>query len=476
MHQIRGIDVRAALAWAGVGLVFVMGMTAAVVATSANMVIGAVAAGAAALCAWLVVPARANSTPKWFTLFLLALIFSTALPSFASYGVQFLALAGGFAYWLRLPKAERRGSAVVGWAALIIAFWVLLIVHPNVPDIEVGILGFRKTVLCVAGVVAGASISKALIPAVERTVIKLLTFAMTVSIALHLFAPGVEASIGRSAGEYTALYGGEARLQGIFAGPFHVALGCLLLIGWGLVRIKSQRLLAATALTIGIIGMYLSLVRTAYVAVALVLIVIIFMAPTFNRFVVQVSSVALLLVVGGAILVTVNPSALAVVDSVAEFSSDSRFQGRFPGYEYGIQLVQQSPLFGWGSGSAGDTLEGYFFGAYHVTSHNIILKILVEGGLIGLTLWGAFFVSMMRRMSRSNPRTVVAAASLAAIIGMGMTVASLETLPLSYLAFFLVGLALEHAPVRRVKAPAERKLQNGLTVPMHHTLAPTRRY
>jgi O-antigen ligase len=448
------------LVWTIAVLAVIVVTVGVVYAATLDVAFGAAGLGLLGVVVWLALPSKSDSTPKWVTLFLLALVFSTVLPSAASSAVQMLALAGGFAFWLRLASDERRGKAVVIWAALIIGLWVALMFHPNIPGLDVGILGLRKTVLCVAGVVAGASIPRRLIPAVERSVVKVLILAMTVSIALHLFAPGVESSIGRSAGEYTALLGGEARLQGVFAGPFHVALGCLILIGWSLARIATQRKLAMLAFIVGVAGMYLSLVRTAYVAAALVVMVVIFLAPTFDKFARRIGGAVVVGAIGATVLAMINPEVLAVLNSVADFSTDTRFQGRFPGYQEGIQLFQSSPIFGWGSGSAGDTLSGFFLGREHITSHNIILKIAVEGGLLGIVLWSGLLVSIIRRMSRVNPLTVVAGASLAAVVGMGLTVASIEALPLSYFAFFLVGLALEREPIRKGRTAESRALTN----------------
>jgi O-antigen ligase len=452
MDQNRGAMTRTWLGWLATGLGVTAVVSGVVLATNADPIMGVACLGVILVAGWILLPSKPNTTPKWLTLFLLALVFSTVLPSAASYAIQLLAIAGGFVFWLRAPAAERRGAAVVIWAALIIGYWVLLMFHPNVSSLEAGVLGLRKTVLCVAGVVAGASIPASLIPAVERSAVKILTFAMSVSIGLHLFAPSVESSIGRSAGEYTALLGGEARLQGVFAGPFHVAIGCLLLIAWGLIRIRTQRSLALVALVVGTFGMYLSLVRTVYVALALVVVVIIVAAPTFARFARRVGGTAVVAVIGGGAQAVVNPPVLGVLESIGEFATDTRFQGRFPGYQQGITMFQSSPLIGWGSGSAGDTLGPYFLFGQHITSHNIFLKIAVEGGVIGILLWAGLVVSIARRMTRTNPLAVMAAASLAAVVGMGITVASLEALPLTYFAFFFVGLALNRKPIRQSQA------------------------
>lgn len=406
---------------------------------------------------WLVIPAAQGSTPKWLTLFFILFVFSTALPTALSLAVQFVALVGAFLLWLSRSPSERRGGPMVAWAALIVLYWGLLCFHPNVPNLEVGILGMRKTTLCVTGAVAGAAIAQHLRPVVEKTIIKILAFAMLLSIAVHLFAPALELSIGRSAGEYTALFGGQARLQGVFAGPFHIALAALMLCAWAFARWNSERALATLVLLSGILGLYLSLVRTAYVALVLVIAVAIILAPRFGLVIKRFAIFALsgvLIMVCAAI---VNPALLTVAESILEFSSDDRFLGRFNGYDRSIALILNSPVFGWGSGAAGDTLSSYFSTGQHTTSHNILIKVFVEGGLIGVLLWAGLILSLFIRLKKQGFGSTNSILSFTALAAMGLTTASLEALPISYLVFFFAGLAI---PRRSEGMPRELQRMN----------------
>jgi O-antigen ligase len=404
---------------------------------------GFAVAGVAAILVWMLVPSKPGRTPKWLTLFFLALVFSTVLPSALSYGVQAMAVVGGLVAWLRTPPTERRGRVAVAWSMVILVAWVLLMVHPNVPDLYVGVLGARKTVLCLAGVVLGASIATHAIPAVERTVIKVLLLAAVVSIGLHQFAPSVEASIGRSAGEYTAVIAGQARMQGIFAGPFHVAILGLMLIGWGLCRWNVSRMLSLLSLVIGLATLYLSLVRTAYVVLALVILVVVILSPSVGKFIRRLSVAAIILVLGVAVISAVDPAALGIVESIADAANDDRFLGRFDSYGHALNLFNASPVFGWGSGSAGDTLGGYFINGQYVSPHNIVLKVMVEGGAIGLLLWVGLAVALLRGVGLRTSQGTLAVVMLTALAGMGASIASLEALPLSMLVFFFAGLALK---------------------------------
>lgn len=412
---------------------------------SANIAYALVAVGLLCLLVWVIIPRQPGATPRWLVLLLLSFTFSTVLPTAISAAVQLTSLIVGYIAWIAQPSASRRGGAAVVWSAVIIGYWAVLILHPNVPSLDVGLLGFRKSALCVAGIALGASIAPQFRIAVERTIVRILVAAMATSIAIHLMAPGLEQAITRGASEYTGLYDDQARLQGIFAGPFHVALAGIILLVWGIIRLRRNRFLATIAIAIGGAGLVLSLVRTAFVALALAVIVIVLVAPTVNRVVKRVAVAIAIVSIGVAATAAYNPALLSFIDSILNYSTDTRFLGRLPGYTEGISLIGQSPLFGWGSGSAGDTLAEHFVAGRHITSHNVLLKILVEGGFLGLALWAGLLVAIFKLLPKGKPNRALALASLGALLGLGITVASLETLPISYLVFVLVGVCIEQS-------------------------------
>lgn len=429
--------------WLLVGAGFAVALaTGLVVIIGANFGAPAGILAVAALCmvVWLTLPRRTHTAPKLLVLLLLAMTFSTLLHPTIGLLVQTIALAAGFVAWIAQPLDQRRGSTPVFLAAIIIVFWSVLILHPNVPGAEVGLLGLRKTTMCVAGFALGASVAVALRWVVERLVVKVVLAAVVVSIFIHLFAPGLEASITRGAGEYTAIFGGQARLQGIFSGPFHIAVAGILLVTWAVVRFSRARTLASIALVIGIAAIALSLVRTAFVAIAVALVVVALVAPSVGKATKRLAIIAGLGIAALAIASVLAPQALRVLGSIAGFQSDTRFLGRFAGYEEGLHLVSESPLIGWGAGSAGDTLDRAFVNGEHITSHNVILKIAVEGGLVGLILWIAFIVFVLRATRPLSSERTLVAGLLAGLVAMGMTVASTETLPISYLLFVIAGL------------------------------------
>lgn len=403
---------------------------------------GPVAALGVGTAAFLVVALawvdRPGSLPFWAVLALGAFVFSSILPVALSFAVQAGILAGSFLLWFAGSPRERRGNRVVPWAVAITAFWLLLVFHPNVPGLQLGLEGFRKTVFAVSGVVFGCAIHAAYRVAVERALIGLLTAALGLSVVAHYWFPGLTRLVQREADVYTAVFGGQARLEGTFAGPFHVALAGVVLVGWALVRYSEHRRWAVVVGAVGLFATYLSLVRTAYVAVVLVGIAVI-LGRRGHQFArrARVALVALALL-GTLVLLAGGPLA----DSVDQVSSDGRFINRFPGYLEGLRLLVDSPVYGWGAGSAGDTLGGAFRAGEYVTAHNLVLKIAVEGGLVGLFLFGGFLVAAWRHLDRRQGSALVAISGAVALLAMGITGSAIETLPVSWIVFVFIGLAI----------------------------------
>lgn len=364
------------------------------------------------------------------------------LPTAVGAVVTLLALGGGFALWAAEKPSVKRGYWPVVFAAAIIIFWAIGLLNPNVPNVELGIEGFRKSVLAVAGLAWGCAILERDRRWIERAVIIILNVLMAVSLVSFLWFPSLVV-VSTDAGMYTSLFQGQARLQGAFSGPFHVAIAALVLIGWAIVRYPTDRPMAGISLALGAIGGYLCLVRTFYPALALMLLVFVIVAPNVatglrRAFVIAGAGACLLF----ATLLFPTLGALGDIAGTIDVQNDDRFTNRFRRYTTALELFQNSPVFGWGPGSAGDTLK-FPSGHEHVNAHNIILKLIVEGGFVGILLWTAMIVAVFMCTRRTNPMTQVAALSLAGLFGVGITVSAIDALPVSFLVFVICGLACE---------------------------------
>ena len=77
-----------------------------------------------------------------------------------------------------------------------------------------------------------------------------------------------------------------------------------------------------------------------------------------------------------------------------------------------------------------------------MTSHNLGLKLLVEGGFLGVAMWLGLAVAMWRSVSRRRDEGRLALVSLVGLLTFGLVGSSIEALPVTYFVFMLVGLAI----------------------------------
>ncbi|MEF3121220.1 O-antigen ligase family protein [Kocuria flava] len=388
---------------------------------------------------WIVLP---RTLPITIAAFLLCFSFSPILPDAASLGIQGIALVLGFAYYFLSAPGDRRGGAVVPALGFVAIYWLLLILHPNVPSVLVGAQGYQKSILAISGLALGASVRAHYRASVEVAIIKILSVAVFVSIIAYFWIPEITSLVNRDADEYTASFRGIPRLQGIYPGPFHVALSGLILVSWSLHRWKTHRLLSKVAIIAGLAAMYLSYVRTVYVALAAIAIAMFILSASRPRKFFWLLLGSILTVPTYMFLRSGVTPVFDVLRSLAQFTTDERFLNRIPEYLEGFDLFSRSPFLGWGSGAAGDTLGDEFQSGEHISPHNVILKILVEGGIIGLVPWICLFVLVVKHLDRKSSAGKLSVSILVGIFSLGMTTASIEAVPPAYFAFVLVGLSL----------------------------------
>lgn len=83
------------------------------------------------------------------------------------------------------------------------------------------------------------------------------------------------------------------------------------------------------------------------------------------------------------------------------------------------------------------------------------MKFAVEGGLIGLGLVLFLAVAVLRRLTLKTAQGQVAVVSAVGLLAMGLTGSAIDTLPISYLAFLLVGLGVTTRATEKARAPEQ---------------------
>jgi O-antigen ligase len=389
----------------------------------------------------------ARGHPVWLYVLISVLGFGSILPFSIGIPLQIVAMVVPYIYWLRNSPVAVRGSPLVVLCGITSAYWAVLMFHPNIPDLSIGFSGYRKTVLALSGLVLGCAIPARLRRNIEVLVVAVLTVALGVSIISFYFFPEISALVVRDADRYTSLIGGVARLQGVFAGPFHAGLAGAFVCVWAIFRFRNRPAMSGFVASVGFMALTLSMVRTAFIALAAGVFAIILIAGSFRVLVRRVALTCLALLSVLLVVGIVGDAALsATLSSIGNVSADSRFLNRLPTYQIGLRLLSQSPVFGWGAGSAGDTLGAQFgFGYAHVTPHNIFLKYAVEGGVVGLALFVTIVILTLRLIDRSESFGQVALIAVVMYLVMGLTISVSETLPVSYFLMVLVGIGCRSA-------------------------------
>lgn len=344
---------------------------------------------------------------------------------------------------------SRSPEHAVNSALLVISFLIVLvaaleILNPNVPSLTIGLLGFRKSATFVLGVIIGLGWRGSRMRGLRLTWYCMFVVAVA-SIVIHQAFPSIEDSITRGAGEYVATIGGAQRMQGILAGPFHVAmLGAFLFVSalapGRVIRSPWLRLMGGG---VGLASIYLAQVRTGIVAIAVGAIVMTFAGGSIRRWVNR----SLILVSFGTLAVFfIGP----ITDYARNFPAlrlllergleENRFARRYTTWSHGLQMIEHSPFIGYGSGSAGDTLGGYFTGADHITVHNTFLKYAIEGGLIQGLLFASLCVALIVAVRPAKDPTGFGAAAAVTFFVFAFVIAAPESMPVSFGLAVIMGL------------------------------------
>jgi O-antigen ligase len=354
------------------------------------------------------------------------------LPNVAVLAVLFVA---GLQVLITKPVGDRSNVALLLLASVIVAIASLEVLNPNVPSLEVGLVGFRKSATFVLGVVIGLGWRGS-----RMRGLRLAWWCMflvgALSLVVHLAFPSVEKLVSRGAGEYTSMLSGIERMQGMLAGPFHVSLlGAFLVVSAlapGLVIRKGS--LRAVAAAVGMGCVYFSQVRTGLVAVAVGTLVMAITTGSAKRWTNRILATAALLALA---VIYINPLTefvrlnTAVASLLDRGLQDRRFTGRFETWQTSIDLIDRSPFFGWGSGSAGDTLGVSFAAGQHVTAHNVFLKYAVEGGVVQGLLFIALCVGLLLAVRPRRDATRFGLAAAVPLLVFGLLGSAVESLPVS---------------------------------------------
>lgn len=333
---------------------------------------------------------------------------------------------------------------------------LLQMANPNVPSLQAGLEGFRKTCLYVSPAIIGLYLGWS--PSTATRFIRVLAIG-AVPLCLYgvkqFLAPSafdLQIPEQNTAGEAVYNIFGTFRATSLLGSPF--ALGFLgsvvIALGFYLAAARTAAPWVWLVVCGGIAATVVSLTRVSILAGIFLAVV----APTiilgahglFKRAVAG----ALLIALGGVAL-SMTPVGERVISSLdlRYLDMDERASLRLESYNSGLTLLARNPLMGYGTGSAGDGIESFFAGSVQLTSHNVMLKIAFELGVLGLLAFLLFCASWLRiavhRYWNAEGREEKALIGLAgcvflAFLVQGTSGSGIDSFPGNAITFFLMGV------------------------------------
>ncbi|KAA9132925.1 O-antigen ligase family protein [Microbacterium caowuchunii] len=364
-----------------------------------------------------------------------------ALPLPTVVGIVALSLLA-MAVLAGIARDPRRFFRPVPIACALLVLWLAIgLANENVLGIQTGLLGLRLSATFVLSVLLGCLWPRDRLPPLRSAWVWLL-LASVASILVFLFFPQIEASISRDHDQYTALFAGAARLQGLWPSPAHASLAAVFLVLASLRRniVMESRWFRGASLVTGIVALYLTQVRVGIVATLVGIAFILFFtgrtSARVQRILIAVTAVAIAAIAFSELILELL-AAYPALSSLLQASSDTRFLGRVGTWEAGLAMVGDSPLFGWGAGSAGSTLGPQFAPGGHVTPHSLFLKYAVEGGIPAFALITFIVVSLVVAVGRTRDYAHLGVAVLTPVLVTSITGTVVEAIPVS-LAFGVI--------------------------------------
>jgi len=353
---------------------------------------------------------------------------------------------------------------MVTYFMLLTAFQML---NPNIPEISAGILGFRKTALPFLMFYLGLfSFSKA--KDVEYFLKQISLWSIPIllyGVKQHFFSSNFDNLYiySNNANMYTGLLFNQIRSVSIFAGPFHYGLFSAVIAVISLYMIdnvyaKKYKFFYIALFILSLIACYSSLTRTNLICLIVgVFVYKILTMKTTKALIILwlfgISSIFIFNYINNnsyKLLYSQN-ELIKMIGTILNYDEDSRLLGRTTGWSTGLELLKEHPIIGYGTGSAGDTLQYNYFFEHHITSHNFLLKVFFETGIFGLLLIIILFlfisIMMLHRISKTKSKEykrniTISFSILIIFLVNGIVATAIDTYPVSNLMLLIMPMGI----------------------------------
>jgi len=341
-------------------------------------------------------------------------------------------------------------------AGLFLLVGVAELFNPNVPSLLVGIEGFRRIMFQMLAIFIGAGVVRRredLIHVGKLIAIGSLPVLLYgVKQFYHLSELDYRIIESNTAALETWVLFGKVRAFGTFNGPFHLGLfsGMAFWIAVALYVETRNKLCIVVAVT-AVMACLASLTRSSAVALFVSFPLVLFYAFK-SRWVRVVCVTVAVGVLATAFTFAVRSEyreADLFYETILSFRrlmEDNRLVSRYEGYERGLDAVRSNP-FGLGMGSSADAMEYHFEPRQkvHITSHNILLRIAVETGWLGLLLFLGILAQIaltVRSLEKSGDPVlaIMLLGPLAIVLITGIGGSTIGAYPVNLLFWSLCGL------------------------------------
>jgi len=347
---------------------------------------------------------------------------------------------------------------------------LLQILNLNVPGIEAGLEGFRKTSFYMIGFFIGLDYVR------DKMQLKKMVSIFT-WLCLPIIAYGIKQAFIMSAFDlkmvglnwasvWTYRIYGWNRPIGIFSGPFHYAMLCIIIVLCLIyLYLESKKIGYILLIPLPLLGSLLAMTRTNIIALVGSMLIFFFLYFIYQRGISRrkIFSYGLLLFLVTALVVGITAGHLQPVSraigSLSRLSENTRFLNRVKVWEEMLENIPRHPITAYGMGSAGDTLEHIYDFPIHFTSHNLILKIVFETGLPGLFFYCLFFGGWLAVAYRGlhfkniefKNLSILIISIVSVILFNGLVGSAVEAFPINFIVWFAMGTYVKIYSIETVR-------------------------
>ena len=351
-------------------------------------------------------------------------------------------------------------------AAVFMSLAVLEMFNPNIPSFQAGLEGFRKFAFMLVGFFIGRYLVNLF------TIKRLMACLIGASFFIALY--GVKQYLLPSALDYrlielstgspvTYLMGGHIRAFSTLSGPFHLGIflvgTCTLLVClW--FQYKSLRLWVMLLILPQVVALFMTVTKSNWAALMLGgVIIILLYSKNLKKVLVSLFILGLIILLLGLValeLTSTIPQFKTIHDGLQAIINPLQAPTMIIRLDLWrdtvLPLIQQSPWFGYGTGSAGEGLVGYFAntGRVYAFAHNMLFKVQIEMGLFGLLLFLVFLGMTILQVWRVNRHlrdpflkmfTNWALAFSAGMFVSSLTGSILDAYPVNLIFWLVLGIA-----------------------------------